>query len=42
MCVFLLFALQSSVKMKLLCVQVIKDILEEGIDVSFSTCVVLL
>lgn len=38
---FLLFTLQSSVKMKLLCVQVIKDILGEGIDVSFSTFMVL-
>lgn len=32
MCFFLLFTPQSSVKMKLLCVQVIKDILDEGID----------
>lgn len=27
------FPVQSSVKMKLLCVQVIKDLLDEGIDV---------
>jgi len=30
------YILQTSVKMKLLCVQVIKDLLDQGIDVSIN------
>ena len=38
---FLSFLFQTSIKMKLLCVQVIKDMLSEGIDVSLSICLSL-